>query len=705
MTIDEVPRCALSGCDVPIELESDGRPRRKYCTSEHRGAARQMRRESAHRPTVPLPVVFPEPPRPVRELVPSAVRRRRDRAIAMARRCRAVAVLGSAGLLITGGGLIAASSPADLPSVVSETSWNLADPDAQQRWADRARITLASLDTQITQLDKAAQAWNGLPAQRKYPPLPIAVRQLQQRRRRLVTQRDTVRAELKTYQQVRQTTQRLAETEDGLSAIESTLDQSGSPANNPEQAQTTRILRQELQQRQQRRDAQRAHLVELHSDLQRSMSVQLPDPADDNSARSLTSEVATLVAHPELDRPSRRPDRDNASTPTPEVTAPHDQDDSEVGQVGHGAPPNPGRNRPDAPRGPQVLTQSAPDPAPTLVPAPLAHASAVPSPRSAIPRPKARSPISSNPPNLGRPLHTAGKSRGNHSKPHPRAHAGSAPSPHSVPLLPSDTTGSGGDTTSPTTVPPSLASGAPVSSDGGLNQVPSPPVARVAQSEPDPSPSSRPAPRHGAVHIPQQSGPAPMEQLPSALPATPNDQSTDNSTSGDGLSTDDERARAASEIAGSMLGRNMGDLVSSAAQAQRGQHAGRSSGRSSSADSGRSSTGATSTRSKSDSDSEQSSDLDDSIVSSHGLGSDRSSPDSDSDGYRSTHRSTGDDNSGPDSGEPAHGGDYDDSDRGDSSDRDDESRDSHSDGGRDSDRDSREPDHGDSGGGDSDTED
>jgi hypothetical protein len=46
LVVDNARRCALPGCDEPIE-DIPGRPPRRYCTAAHRAAARQARRAAA----------------------------------------------------------------------------------------------------------------------------------------------------------------------------------------------------------------------------------------------------------------------------------------------------------------------------------------------------------------------------------------------------------------------------------------------------------------------------------------------------------------------------------------------------------------------------------------------------------------------------------------------------------------------------------
>src|SRR5882757_531365 len=227
MTITDGRRCALPGCYVVIESEPDGRPQRKYCTAAHRAIARQMRREGTHRSATAPPLPLPTPPLPLPPLapVPGVSRRRRELAMAAARRCRAVAVLGSAGLLVTGGGLMAASSPIGAKSAaVTESPWLASTPEAEQQWARHAQVTLASLDTQLNQVTQTQRIWDAMPPDRRPDPTPTPVRALNARRSLLEQQRVTLSSELATWQSLQDTDQRLADTEDHVSSLDRAIE-------------------------------------------------------------------------------------------------------------------------------------------------------------------------------------------------------------------------------------------------------------------------------------------------------------------------------------------------------------------------------------------------------------------------------------------------------------------------------------------------
>ncbi|MCW2633165.1 MAG: hypothetical protein JWR88_2127, partial [Pseudonocardia sp.] len=187
-------RCALPGCDEPIEQPADGGPRRKFCTAAHRAAARRLRHEE--RTTVdvavgtPVPRELPprptlrgrvtgadRPPRPYdngpefehRQLVAAShaanlERRRRTKRTGSTRR-RGIAVLGAASILAAGGGwvVIDKSRPA-VPDTTSVASNDVAGGTAE--WASRAQLALASLDTQLDLVNQVQAAWNALPEAR-----------------------------------------------------------------------------------------------------------------------------------------------------------------------------------------------------------------------------------------------------------------------------------------------------------------------------------------------------------------------------------------------------------------------------------------------------------------------------------------------------------------------------------------------------------
>lgn len=368
MTISEGRRCALPGCYVVIEPEPDGRPQRKYCTAAHRAVARQMRREGIHRSASAPPLPVPAPPLPLPPIAPppNVSQRRRQLADSTARRARAMAVLGSAGLLVTGGGLMAASSPIGQPgSTISATPWVAATPEAERNWAEQARVSLASLESQLAQVSQAQQDWNALPEEQRSGPTPSAVRALAARRVLLEQQRATLISELATWDSMSVANRRLADTEAHVARLDHALTEV--PRNRaltrPE-ADTAAALGEQRTLRVRQRDSQREELDSLRQGLHEAMATPLPD--DPTATKVITSRVTDLVRHP-----SKR-QGGNHNTPVtgshrPEITAQREQKAPSRQDVGNGAPPVPGKSKSEGARGPNILAEpGTPDKKSTL---------------------------------------------------------------------------------------------------------------------------------------------------------------------------------------------------------------------------------------------------------------------------------------------------------------------------------------------------
>ncbi|MDT7639594.1 MAG: hypothetical protein QOC83_3882, partial [Pseudonocardiales bacterium] len=357
MSITDSRRCALPGCYVVIESEPDGRPQRKYCTAAHRAIARQMRREGIHRSASAPPLPLPTPPLPLPPLapLPGVAQRRRQLATAAARRCRAVAVLGSAGLLVTGGGLMAASSPLGAPSAaVAESPWLASTPQAEQQWAQQAQVTLASLDSQLQVVTKTQQSWEALPVTKRPDPVPAPVRALTSRRTLLEQQRAALASELATWKSMQDTNQRLADTEDHVSSLDEAIDDVPQHRQlSPAETSAAQQLTAQRDMRQRQKDSQQDELDNLRQDLHQAMATPLPD--DDNATKSITSMVDQLIEHPDSNNTSRDPNPLGGQPTRPEVISPKDRDDKDRQDIGNGAPPNPGRSRPEVPQSPEIL--------------------------------------------------------------------------------------------------------------------------------------------------------------------------------------------------------------------------------------------------------------------------------------------------------------------------------------------------------------
>ncbi|MBO0850480.1 MAG: hypothetical protein J2P20_13515, partial [Pseudonocardia sp.] len=358
MTISEGRRCALPGCYVVIEPEPDGRPQRKYCTAAHRAVARQMRREGIHRSASAPPLPLPTPPLPLPAIAPpsSVGQRRRQLAEATARRARAVAVLGSAGLLVTGGGLMAASSPMGLPgSTISASPWLAATPEAEQNWAEQARVSLASLESQLAEVSQAEQNWNALPEAQRDDPEPPAVWALTARRRLLEQQRATLISELATWDSMSVANRRLADTEAHVARLDRALKEV--PRNRAltrTEADTAAQLGEQRALRVRQRDSQREELDNLRQGLHEAMASPLPD--DPTATKAVTSRVTDLVRHPG----KRQGGNHNApatGSRRPDITAQREQKPPGRRDIGNGAPPVPGKSTSEPQHGSNILAE------------------------------------------------------------------------------------------------------------------------------------------------------------------------------------------------------------------------------------------------------------------------------------------------------------------------------------------------------------
>ncbi len=349
-------RCALPGCYVVIETETDGRPQRKYCTAAHRAIARQARREGANRSAAAPPLMLPELPLPPLAPTPEAgpARRRRQRTEAAGRRARATAVLGSAGLLVTGGTLMVSSSPPGVASV-SAAPWLAADPESEQQWVEEARVSLASLDRQLEEVGQAEQTWQAMPEESRGPQPPATVRALAERKSLLQQQRTSIASELASYESMSEVKDSLTATERHVASLDRALaDVPRNRSLSVAEVEATRRLSEQRAMRERQRSAQREELDGLRDSLHEAMSTPLP--RDDSATRSITSAVRDLVGAP------RRPGRDTAPgrrsgdpDRRPDITAQRGRVDPGRQDVGNGAPQVPGRGLPETPKGPDIL--------------------------------------------------------------------------------------------------------------------------------------------------------------------------------------------------------------------------------------------------------------------------------------------------------------------------------------------------------------
>ncbi|MBA2323903.1 MAG: hypothetical protein H0V92_07825 [Pseudonocardiales bacterium] len=295
-------RCALPGCYVVIEPATDGQPQRKYCTAAHRAVARQLRRGGTNRSASAPPLMLQELPLPplASELESSPVRRRRRFADATGRRARAMAVLGSAGLLVTGGALaLSGSSTGTSSEVPSAAPWLAPDPEAEQHWVSDARVSLASLDQQLAEVSAAEQEWNSLSPQVRGAQIPDGVRALSQRKALLQQQRTALAGELASYQSFHQTKRDLAETEWHVADLDRTLaEKPRDRQHSAAEADTVQRLKEERAAHAHQCELQRQKLEALRDSVRDAMA--MPLPSSDHATKSITSSVRELVKNPTL---------------------------------------------------------------------------------------------------------------------------------------------------------------------------------------------------------------------------------------------------------------------------------------------------------------------------------------------------------------------------------------------------------------------
>lgn len=302
--MDAGRRCALPGCYVVIAPPADGGPQRKYCTPAHRAVARQLRREATNRSASAPPLILQELPEPPLASAVEAgpVRRRRPFADVAGRRARAMAVLGSAGLLVTGGTLAFSGSPTS--DSTTAAPWLAPDPEAEQSWASEVNVTLASLDRQIAEVDQVEREWNELPPQARGDQAPPDVAALARRKALLQQQRARLAQELGTYEALRATQQELSETERHVAGLDEALAEAQRErhrAPTEDDAATAGQLRERRSAGDALRQEQRRKLDDLTARVREAMATPLP--SGDHATRTITSKVRDLI-----ERPSTRHD-------------------------------------------------------------------------------------------------------------------------------------------------------------------------------------------------------------------------------------------------------------------------------------------------------------------------------------------------------------------------------------------------------------
>ncbi|HTK65786.1 MAG TPA: hypothetical protein VL595_25615, partial [Pseudonocardia sp.] len=271
---------------------------------------------------------LPEPP--LAEAVEAGpARRRRSFSDVAGRRARAMAVLGSAGLLVTGGTLAFSGSPTS--DSTTAAPWLAPDPEAEQNWASEANVTLASLDRQLREVDEVEQTWNSLPPQERGEQTPPDVAALAKRRELLQQQRARLAEELSAYQSLRAAKQELSETERHVAGLDKALAEAqqdrrrASTADSGPDSGTDAFsrLRERRSAGDKVRQEQRKRMEDLAERVQEAMSTPLP--SGDHATRTITSKVRDLLKNPSARHPGPAPDGRSAL-----------DDPSSAGGPGHG---------------------------------------------------------------------------------------------------------------------------------------------------------------------------------------------------------------------------------------------------------------------------------------------------------------------------------------------------------------------------------
>ena len=349
-------RCALPGCDRTITTTA-GRPERRYCTAAHRAAARRARRAAVQdeHPDGPdalaeaLPwlrdaigtdaarhsesAAQPRPPAEVTPAAPEASSGPRDRR-PIPRRRHALALLGVAGIL-TGGYVVTDAQPEPTPVQAAPEGAVAPDGAAADTWAQRATVSLASVNRQLDTLAQTEDEWRRLPQSgRAAVPAPVAA--LEERRSVLQRRRATLQAQLDDYRSLRRTQQELANSEQHLRAVETALaDAPPRRRRSAEQEAAIAALEEQRDLRIRRRDVQRTELASLQDGVSTATRTPLPD--DGAATATITDDVLEMVHNG-----GTEPTRPDPKPPRPEVVAGRESEDGRPRQeVGTSGPPDP----------------------------------------------------------------------------------------------------------------------------------------------------------------------------------------------------------------------------------------------------------------------------------------------------------------------------------------------------------------------------
>jgi hypothetical protein len=347
-------RCALPGCDALVE-ETPDRPGKIYCTAAHRVAARRERRAAAQaagdeRLTETLPWLreTPEGP-PVRSrAVPARVAApgreepepepgelpgaRSSWMAGLARRRRAIAVLGATAVLVGGYALTTSSASPD-PSPPTVT---MPEGTTDEEWARRAQLALVAVNEQLDTIGETEQAWNSTAAAQQVGTAPSAVRQLQERRRVLEQQRATLQSQLETYRELERTSDELRQADSRLDEIQRLLDAAPAPpSRSAADTSWATALSEQRDLRARHREAVASQVQNLSEGVRTATRSPLPNDADRTDR--VREEVLRLARNP---TPSPTPSQ--GVDERPPVVQGRDQDESRPsGEVGTSGPPDP----------------------------------------------------------------------------------------------------------------------------------------------------------------------------------------------------------------------------------------------------------------------------------------------------------------------------------------------------------------------------
>ncbi|MEK6438126.1 hypothetical protein [Pseudonocardia sp. T1-2H] len=359
-------RCALPGCDALVE-ETPDRPGKIYCTAAHRVAARRERRAAAQaagddRLTETLPWLRETPQRPLvrSRAVPARVAApvreepepepgelpgaRSPWMAGLARRRRAIAVLGATAVLVGGYALTTSSASSPDPSPPTVT---LPEGTTDEEWARRAQLALVAVNEQLDTIGETERAWNSTPAAQQVGTAPSAVRQLLERRRVLEQQRATLQSQLETYRELERASDELRQADSRLDEIQRLLDAAATPpSRSAADTSWATALSEQRDLRARHRDAVASQVQNLSEGVRTATRSPLPNDADRTDR--VREEVLRLARNP---TPSPMPSQ--GVDERPPLVQGRDQDESRPsGEVGTSGPPDP--------RGPGDDTEETP---------------------------------------------------------------------------------------------------------------------------------------------------------------------------------------------------------------------------------------------------------------------------------------------------------------------------------------------------------